>query len=72
MAHCNYWWFAGEVEWCDRESEPCKCGGWEESCAFRRRKKRDNFDRKIMRKQSLAESPEEMQHVRHVQHAKQT
>ena len=35
MAQCDYWWFAGGVEWCDLQEGPCRCGGWEESCGFR-------------------------------------
>ncbi|MDO8585680.1 MAG: hypothetical protein Q7T82_01445 [Armatimonadota bacterium] len=35
MAQCDYWWFAGEVEWCDLRGDSCKCGGWHESCYLR-------------------------------------
>jgi hypothetical protein len=34
LAQCDYWWFAGDVEWCDMRGDSCKCGGWENACAF--------------------------------------
>ena len=40
MAHCDYWWFAGNVEWCDLMSTSCRCGGWEDSCALKKRRKK--------------------------------
>ncbi|MDO8684792.1 MAG: hypothetical protein Q7N50_15115 [Armatimonadota bacterium] len=35
MAQCDYWWFAGNVEWCDLKGDSCKCGGWQDSCALK-------------------------------------
>ena len=35
VAKCDYWWVAGEVEWCDIQEAQCRCGGWVKSCALR-------------------------------------
>jgi len=35
LSQCDYWWFAGDVEWCDLRGGACKCGGWEESCVLK-------------------------------------
>jgi len=42
VAHCDYWWLTGKVEWCDLVSGPCKCGGWTESCNLRGRRRGNN------------------------------
>ena len=35
MARCDYWWYAGNVEWCDLRGDSCRCGGWQEACAMK-------------------------------------
>jgi hypothetical protein len=40
LAHCDYWWFAGSVEWCDLTGGSCRCGGWEEACEMKQRRRR--------------------------------
>lgn len=42
MARCDYWWFAGGVEWCDMTGSNCRCGGGEESCLMKPRKKKQS------------------------------
>ncbi|MBI2843400.1 MAG: hypothetical protein HYX78_08365 [Armatimonadetes bacterium] len=42
MAHCDYWWVAGRVEWCDLLGGNCRCGGWEESCTLKKRRRKSD------------------------------
>ena len=36
MSECHYWWRSGDVQWCDRKSDGCTCGGWEEGCDMKK------------------------------------
>lgn len=42
MAQCEYWWFAGAVEWCDLNGSSCRCSGWEDSCVLKKTPKKSN------------------------------
>jgi len=31
---CDYWWNAGEEEWCDLTGGSCECGGRQQDCSL--------------------------------------
>jgi hypothetical protein len=67
LAHCDYWWFAGGVEWCDLEGSNCHCGGWEDSCALKRRRKKSTHtnDMQMMSEMEEHHRKHKQNHIRH-------
>lgn len=54
MSECHFWWRAGEVQWCDMTGESCKCGGWEENCDMRKKKRSKEKARLVAKAHALA------------------
>ena len=41
MSECNFWWRAGNTQWCDMIQKTCQCSGWDECCDMKAASRQD-------------------------------